>query len=153
MSPAVSRWLSTKLPAACWLLGLDDVRTDPGEVDLVDEATGEVLRTVPPPIAAVSDNGPCYRRGAFAEMFTGDDPLLRHVGTRFWSLQTNGVIETYFGTLKYEPLYRGRIDDGDVLAVEVKPSPAPPTTPSVRTKISPTRFHAMPSGRWQLSWP
>ena len=79
--------------------------------------------------------------------------MLRHVGTRFWSLQTNGVIETYFGTLKYEPLYRGRIDDGDVLAVEVKPSPAPPTTPSVRTKISPTRFHAMPSGRWQLSWP
>jgi transposase InsO family protein len=52
-------------------------------------------------------------------MFTADDPLLRHVRTRFWSLQTNGVIERYFGTLKYEHVYRGRIDDGNALAVEV----------------------------------
>jgi transposase InsO family protein len=33
--------------------------------------------------------------------------------------QTNGVIERFFGTLKYEHLYRGPINDGDALAVEV----------------------------------
>ncbi|GAB2968716.1 integrase core domain-containing protein [Amycolatopsis acidiphila] len=33
--------------------------------------------------------------------------------------QTNGVIERFFGTLKYEHLYRGVIADGDALAMEV----------------------------------
>jgi hypothetical protein len=36
----------------------------------------------------------------------GDEPLLRHVRTRVRSPQTNGVIERFFGTLKYEHLYR-----------------------------------------------
>jgi transposase InsO family protein len=44
---------------------------------------------------------------------------LRHVRTRIRSPQTNGVIERFFGTLKYEHLFRGRIDDGDALAVEI----------------------------------
>jgi putative transposase len=44
---------------------------------------------------------------------------LRHVRTRVKSPQTNGVIERFFGTLKYEHLLRGPIDDGDALAVEV----------------------------------
>jgi putative transposase len=74
---------------------------------------------VPAPIAVVSDNGPCFRGAVFAEAFTGDDPLLRHVRTRVKSPQTNGVIERYFGTLKYEHLFRGPINDGDALAVEV----------------------------------
>jgi putative transposase len=55
----------------------------------------------------------------FAEAFTGDDPLLRHVRTRVKSPQTNGVIERFFGTLKYEHLFRGPIDDAGGLAVEV----------------------------------
>src|SRR4029450_8334001 len=38
---------------------------------------------------------------------------------RVQSPQTNGVIERFFGTLKYEQLYRGPINDGDALAVEV----------------------------------
>jgi transposase InsO family protein len=101
------------------LLGLEDLRDDRGELDLVDETTGELLRTVPAPIAVVSDNGPCFRGAVFAEAFTGEDPLLRHVRTRVKSPQTNGVIERFFGTLKYEHLYRGPIDDGDALAVEV----------------------------------
>jgi len=54
-----------------------------------------------------------------ARAFTGHDPLLRHVRTRVRSPQTNGVIERFFGTLKYEHLYRGLIADGDALAVEV----------------------------------
>jgi putative transposase len=31
------------------LLGLDDLRTDRGDIDLIDETTGELLRTVPAP--------------------------------------------------------------------------------------------------------
>jgi putative transposase len=34
------------------------------------------------------------------------------------SPQTNGVIERFFGTLKYEHLYRAPIDDGGALAME-----------------------------------
>jgi putative transposase len=71
------------------------------------------------PIAVVSDNGPCFRGETYAAAFAGDDPLLRHVRIRVRSPQTNGVIERFFGTLKYEHLFRGRIDDGDALAVEI----------------------------------
>jgi putative transposase len=102
------------------LLGMHDLRVDRGELDLVDETTGELLRTVPAPIAVVSDNGPCFRGAVFAEAFTGQDPLLRHVRTRVKSPQTNGVIERFFGTLKYEHLFRGPIEDADALAVEVQ---------------------------------
>jgi transposase InsO family protein len=35
------------------------------------------------------------------------------------SPQTNGVIERFFGTLKYEHLYRAPIGNGNALAVEV----------------------------------
>ena len=101
------------------LLGLDDLRADRGRLDLVDEATGEVLRTVPAPIAVVSDNGSCFRGETYRAAFVGDDPLLRHVRTRVRSPQTNGVVERFFGTLKYEHLYRAPIDDGDALAVEI----------------------------------
>jgi putative transposase len=126
------------------LLGLDDLRADRGELDLLDETTGELLRTVPAPIAVISDNGPCFRGATFAEAFTGDDPLLRHVRTRVKSPQTNGVIERFFGTLKYEHLFRGP-----------SPTPAPSpskssasarsTTPSGPTKPSPTAPHATPT--------
>ena len=75
---------------------------------------------MPAPIAVVSDSGPCFRGATFAEAFTGDDPLLRHVRTRVRSPQTNGVIERFFGTLKYEHLFRGPIADADALAVEVQ---------------------------------
>ena len=48
---------------------------------------------MPAPIAVVSDNGPCYRGKDFQSLFTGHDPLLRHIRTRIRSPQTNGVIE------------------------------------------------------------
>lgn len=109
------------------LTGLDDLRDDRGRMDLLGP-DGSVLGQVPAPIAVVSDNGPCYRGKVFAQAFTArafgganhlDDPLLRHVRTRIRSPQTNGVIERFFGTLKYEHLYRGTIDDADALAVEI----------------------------------
>jgi transposase InsO family protein len=85
----------------------------------VPNAAGAIVGQAPVPIAVVSDNGPCFRSDTFAHAFTGHDPLLRHVRTRVRSPQTNGVIERFFGTLKYEHLYRGLIADGDALAVEV----------------------------------
>ncbi|PPK95909.1 transposase InsO family protein [Kineococcus xinjiangensis] len=99
-------------------LNLEDLRADRGSVEVLDEATGELLDQ-PAPIALVTDNGPCFRGDTFAQLFTGPDPLLRHVRTRVRSPQTNGVVERFFGTLKYEHLYRAIIDDGDALAVEV----------------------------------
>ncbi|MGO4615467.1 integrase core domain-containing protein [Nocardia sp. 2YAB30] len=67
----------------------------------------------------VSDNGPCFRGEVFETAFAGSDLLLRHVRTRARSPQTNGVVERFFGTLKYEHLYRGVIGDGDALNMEV----------------------------------
>ncbi|WP_433683975.1 integrase core domain-containing protein [Nocardia sp. CA-119907] len=70
----------------------------------------------------MSDNGPCFRGEVFKTAFAGgSDPLLRHVRTRVRSPQTNGVIERFFGTWKYEHLFRGAIADGDALDMEVHP--------------------------------
>ena len=98
--------------------GLDDLRDDRGLMDIVDPDE-YVLGQVPAPIAVVTDNGPCFRGGIYAEVFRGEDPLLRHVRTRVRSPQTNGVVERFFGSLKHEHLYRADIGDGDALAAEV----------------------------------
>ena len=98
------------------VLDLDDLRADRGGRDVVD-AEDFVIGQIPAPVAVVTDNGPCFRGGTFAEAFTGDDPLLRHVRTRIRSPQTNGVVERFFGTLKYEHLYRAIIGDDSALAV------------------------------------
>jgi transposase InsO family protein len=100
------------------LLDLDDLRADRGVMDIVDAAE-TVIGQAPASIAVVSDNGPCFRGQMFQTEFAGDDPLLRHVRTRVKSPQTNGVVERFFGTLKYEHLFRGYIGDGDALDMEV----------------------------------
>jgi putative transposase len=100
------------------LTGLADLRDDRGLMDILD-AEGYLIGQAPAPIAVVSDNGPCFRGETFKTAFEGDDPLLRHVRTRVRSPQTNGVIERFFGTLKYEHLYRAQINDSDALAVEI----------------------------------
>ena len=100
------------------LLGLQDLREDRGTLDLLDETTGELIDSVPAPIALVTDNGPAFRSATFTTIFSAQDPLLKHVRTRVRSPQTNGVVERFFGTAKYEHLYRSLIDDGDALAME-----------------------------------
>jgi putative transposase len=100
------------------LLNLDDLRADRGVMDIVDAAE-TVIGQARAPIAVVSDNGPCFRGQTFQTAFEGHDPLFRHVRTRVKSPQTNGVVERFFGTLKYEHLYRGYIGDGDALDMEV----------------------------------
>ena len=99
------------------LLELDDLRVDRGLMDILD-AEDTVIGQAPAPIAVVSDNGPCFRGKTFQTAFSGEDPLLRHVRTRIKSPQTNGVVERFFGTLKYEHLFRGYIGDGDALDME-----------------------------------
>ena len=94
-----------------------DLHTDRALMNILD-ANDTVIGQAPAPIAVVSDNGPCYRGKTFQALFAGDDPLLRHVRTRIKSPQTNGVVERFFGTLKYEHLYRGYIGDGDALDME-----------------------------------
>lgn len=80
---------------------------------LLDEvtcpATGEVT-----PVTIVSDNGPCYRAAGFAR-YIASRPEFRHVRTRHRAPETNGVIERFFGSLKYEHLYRHEIPDGPAL--------------------------------------
>ena len=46
----------------------------------------------PWPSGVVTDNGPCFRGGIYAEVFRGEDPLLRHVRTRVRSPQTKPVV-------------------------------------------------------------
>lgn len=113
------RCLESAIDDAQRVLGLNDLRTDRGLMDILD-ANDTIIGQAPAPIALVSDNGPCYRGAVFQALFTDhDDPLLRHVRTRIKSPQTNGVIERFFGTLKYEHLFRGYIGDGDALDMEV----------------------------------
>lgn len=101
------------------LLGLVDLRDDRAMADLIDEDTGQIIGTAPVPIALVSDNGSAFKATSFAALFKAEDPLLKHVRTRVRSPQTNGVVERFFGTAKYEHLYRADIPDGDALAVEL----------------------------------
>lgn len=74
--------------------------------DCVDPDTGEIF-----PVVVVSDNGPAYKSDLFAR-FIAARPWLAHVRTRYRSPQTNGVIERFFGSLKYEHLYRLEIANG-----------------------------------------
>lgn len=66
----------------------------------------------------VSDNGACYRAGGFAAHIA-QRPEFAHVRTRHKAPETNGVIERFFQSAKYEQLYRHDVDDGQELADHV----------------------------------
>lgn len=57
-------------------------------------------------------------RAEFAA-FVAARPWLYHVRTRFRSPWTNGVVERFFGSLKYEHLFREEITNGHQLGVEI----------------------------------
>jgi transposase InsO family protein/transposase-like protein len=82
--------------------------------DLVDPETGEVLA-----IVLVTDNGPAFKSSRF-QLFISSRPELTHVRTRHRSPQTNGVIERFFESVKYDHLYRQEIADGHALHEEVQ---------------------------------
>lgn len=108
------------------------------------------------PIAVVSDNGSCDGGKTFQTMFVADDgdPLLRHVRTRNKSPQTNGVIERFFESLKYEHLFGGYIGDGDALNMEGRPlphrlqhhrTPPSPQLPDPQTGLPHPKTHPKPA--------
>jgi putative transposase len=100
---------------------LEDARDRAGELlgrpllqDCTDPHTGELT-----PVIVVSDNGACYRAAGFAAHIQAR-PEFAHVRTRHKAPETNGVIERFFQSAKYEHLYRHEIDDGQDLAEHVE---------------------------------
>jgi putative transposase len=81
--------------------------------DLVDRESSALT-----PVVVVTDNGPCYKAGAFAR-YIRSRPDFEHVRTRHRSPESNGVIERWYESLKYEHLYLQEIDDGPALAEHV----------------------------------
>ncbi len=81
--------------------------------DCVNLATGEVETLI-----VVTDNGAAMRSAAVAARFARRT-WMRHVRTRHRAPETNGVIERWFESLKYERLYRHDITDGTDLADHV----------------------------------
>jgi transposase InsO family protein len=66
----------------------------------------------------VSDNGPAYKSLDWLRFFAGRSELT-HVRTRHRAPETNGVVERFVQTLKYEHLYRIEISDVLELQAEV----------------------------------
>jgi putative transposase len=81
--------------------------------ECLDLVTGELV-----PLSIVTDNGSAFRSAAFAR-YIASRPEFTHIRTRHRSPQTNGVIERFFQSLKYEYLYRQEIGDGATLAAAV----------------------------------
>lgn len=82
--------------------------------DLTDPATGEIGT-----LTVVTDNGPCFKGRDFAA-WVASKRHIRHIRTRRKAPWTNGVIERFFGALKYERLYRHDIGDGVALATHTR---------------------------------
>jgi putative transposase len=82
--------------------------------DCLDHATGELM-----PLAIVTDNGPAFKSVRFAG-FIRARPYLGHIRTRHRAPETNGVVERFFATLKYEHLYREEIANVVELAAETE---------------------------------
>ena len=78
--------------------------------DCTDPATGEIVALV-----VVTDNGPAMKSVAVARWFAARAHLA-HVRTRHRAPHTNGVVERWIESLKYERLYRHDITSGVDLA-------------------------------------
>ncbi|MEM9518054.1 MAG: integrase core domain-containing protein [Actinomycetota bacterium] len=103
---------ATKLALAC---PITPTSTASELIAVFDAAieTGEVS-----PLVIVTDNGPAMKSVAVAKWFAAR-PGIMHVRTRHKSPHTNGVIERWFQTLKYQRLYRHDIADGIDLAAHI----------------------------------
>lgn len=67
----------------------------------------------------VTDNGPAYKSTSFLR-FVMSRPEIDHVRTRHHAPGTNGVVERFYRSLKYEHLYRLEIPDAVALTHEVE---------------------------------
>ena len=102
--------------------------------DCTDPATGEII-----PLVVVTDNGPAMKSAA--DRWFAARSHLAHVRTRHRSPHTNGVVERWIESLKYERLYRHDIASGVELADRVAdfindynavPPPGPPLAAAPR---------------------
>lgn len=82
--------------------------------DCVDLETGELFA-----LRIVTDNGAAFKGDGFARFIRGRS-YLEHIRTRHYAPQTNGVVERFNQSLKYEHLYREEIDHPADLADEVE---------------------------------
>lgn len=82
--------------------------------DCIDPETGEIE-----PVTIVTDNGPAYKSTDFRR-FIRSHPELAHVRTRHHAPETNGVVERFNQSLKYEHLYRLEIPDVITLVDEAE---------------------------------
>jgi transposase InsO family protein len=92
----------------------EDMLGTPLLEDCVDPDTGDLH-----PLVIVTDNGPAYKSTDFLR-FIRSRPELTHVRTRHHAPETNGVVERFNESLKYEHLYREEIADAVALAEEVE---------------------------------
>lgn len=81
--------------------------------DCVDLETCEVCR-----LRVVTDNGAAFKSDSFWR-FVQAHPCLEHIRTRHYAPETNGVVERFNRSLKYEHLYQREIADAAELAEEV----------------------------------
>lgn len=82
--------------------------------DCLDPVTGELV-----PVIVVTDNGPAYKSTSFMRFVMGR-PEIDHVRTRHHAPETNGVVERFYRSLKYDHLYRLEIADAFSLGEEVE---------------------------------
>ena len=78
--------------------------------DLTDPLSGEIAT-----LRIVTDNGPCFKSVGFARWVRSQRHIV-HIRTRNKAPWTNGRIERFFASIKYERLYRHEIGDGVELA-------------------------------------
>jgi transposase InsO family protein len=64
------------------------------------------------------DNGPAFKSADFRAFIARHDGV-RHVRTRHYAPETNGVVERFNRNVKYEHLYRKQIRDVIALRDEV----------------------------------
>lgn len=81
--------------------------------DLTDPQTGEIGR-----LRIVTDNGGAFKGRRFAAWVASKKHVI-HIRTRNKAPWTNGVIERWFRSVKYERLYRREIGDGLELTRQV----------------------------------
>ena len=91
----------------------------------------------------VTDNGPAMKSVAVARWFAARAHLT-HVRTRHRSPHTNGVVERWIESLKYERLYRHDIASGVELA-DHGPRSSANTTRSAPTNTSTTGGPSTPT--------
>lgn len=96
---------------------IDEAESTLGK-SLLEECTDPQTGVVTP-LVVVTDNGPAFKSAAFGRFFVAR-PYLRHVRTKHRSPQTNGVVERFFESVKYEHLYTLEIMNGHELAQELK---------------------------------